>query len=306
MPLVSVCIPTYNHARFLERALLSASAQSSSDLEILVVDNASQDDTGRMVAEAAARDGRIRYVRHPENIGLVGNFDACIHLASGRYVKFLCSDDALEPDCVSTMVEVFEREPGVSLVACGRIISDQDLAPLRVLTARSGACRVEGPQMIAECFFLGNRIGEPTAVMFRRADALRGFRRDYHQLLDLEMWFHLLKMGDFFSLPHPLCRIRRHSAQATRTNDKEGRIVEERRLLYGEFSAVAKRYASFPRRCVWDFRMAYALARSEAAGYVPAYSSVGEVYFRRAFKQFTRPVVRLMMGAGLERIRRAS
>jgi hypothetical protein len=204
------------------------------------------------------------------------------------------------------MAEVLERQPGVSLVACGRSISDVNLMPRRVLSARSAPTRIAGPEMIAECFFFGNRIGEPTAVMFRRADAARGFRGSYYQLLDLEMWFHLMQAGDFFVLPQPLCSVRRHSDQATWINAKDGRIVEERRLLYAEFAGLAGKYGTLSRRCIWDFRMAYALARSESAGYSPADTAFDEVYFRRAFKRFTRPMVRLMLAAGFEQMRRAS
>ena len=303
MPLVSICIPTYNHARFLRDAIVSASAQRFDDLEIVVVDNASMDETPEIAAEAASRDSRIRYFRHPQNIGLIGNFDACMRLASGQYIKFLCSDDVLESDCVPVMAEVLDSNPRVSIVACARTITDVNLAALRIVRARPVPTRIPGDEMIAECFFLGNRIGEPTAVMFRRSDAARGFRRSYCQLLDMEMWFHLLQKGDFFTLPQSLCRVRRHDDQASRINDREGRIVEERRLLYLEFASSAAKYGSLSRRCIWDFRMAQALARSQLAGYLPSDKTFREVYFQRAFDMFTRPVARLLVAAGLEAVR---
>ena len=87
--------------------------------------------------------------------------------------------------------------------------------------------------MLAECFFLGNRIGEPTAVMFRRADSSQGFSLEYNQLVDLVMWFHLLYVGDYIALPEALCTIRSHEGQATKANELSGRTVEDRRRLFG-------------------------------------------------------------------------
>ena len=81
MPSVSICIPTYNHADFLDESLRSAMAQTYEDLEILVLDNASQDDTKTIVANASLHDPRIRYVRHDQNIGLIKNLNACIEFA---------------------------------------------------------------------------------------------------------------------------------------------------------------------------------------------------------------------------------
>ncbi len=305
MRLVSICIPTYNHGKFLKDSLGSAVSQTYEHLEILVLDNASEDDTGAIVTAFAAHDSRIRYVRHPENIGMIGNLDACITLAQGQYVKLLCADDALEPACVSSMARVLDEQPSVSLVGCARTVTDVQLSPLRVRNIRDRRALVPGPEMIAECFFLGNRIGEPTAVMFRRLDALRGFSRSYNQLVDMEMWFHLLRTGDFFALPEALCRIRAHADQATWTNDKDGRIVADRKRLYSEFAASVELSAGLLRRCIWDFRMAYAVVRCESAGYQRPCSAMAEVFFQRAFASFTHPTVRLMTTLGLSRLWRA-
>jgi glycosyltransferase involved in cell wall biosynthesis len=300
MPAVSICIPTYNHARFLKDAVASATAQRYADLEILIVDNASQDETPEIAAQLASKDARIKYLRHPENVGLIRNFDACLQIAQGRYIKYLCSDDVLEPECVARMAEVLDAQPEVAVVACARTMTDVDLNPLRVVTARAVACRVPSLEMISECFFLGNKIGEPTAVMFRRADAARGFRLSYQQLVDLEMWFHLMQSGDIYVLPGPLCRVRQHQNQATWGNDRDGKIVADRRLLYAEFADLVASYATLPRRLLWDVRMAYALARSEAAG-CQVGSAVSEVYFGRTFRGFTRPMLRLATATRLRR-----
>jgi glycosyltransferase involved in cell wall biosynthesis len=306
MPSVSICIPTYNHAKFLKDALCSAVAQTYLDLDILVLDNASQDDTESVVAEFASKDSRIRYIRHPTNIGIIGNLDACIEHAQGKYIKILCADDRLEPECVSAMAAILEKHSTVSLVGCARTITDVHLLPLRVAKVRGNHECVPGQEMIAECFYLGNRIGEPTAVMFRRSEAMRGFCGNYPHLVDMEMWFHLLSKGDFYALPEALCITRSHAGQATWVNDQDGRIVEDRRRLYLDFGDSAGRSAGLFRQCIWDFRMAYAVVRSKSAGWRGINNAMREVYFPRLFPRFTYPMVRLLMALGLGLIWRTS
>jgi hypothetical protein len=156
--------------------------------------------------------------------------------------------------------------------------------------------------MIANCFFFGNRIGEPTAVMFRRADSLRGFNHNYPQLVDMEMWFHLLHRGDFFAIPQALCTIRSHSGQATWDNDRNGRIVGDRKRLFREFAASVGRSARLSQKLLWDFRMAYAVMRSVSAGDRSAECSMSEVFFPRAFPICTYPFMNMMKALGLRRI----
>src|SRR5215212_1118247 len=101
--MLSICIPTFNRAATLARALASAQAQTFAELEIVVLDNHSTDDTEALVREAARSDERIRFVRHAENVGLGRNFSACIGEARGELVKLLCDDDWLERDCVAAL-----------------------------------------------------------------------------------------------------------------------------------------------------------------------------------------------------------
>src|SRR5712664_4480750 len=121
--MISICIPTYNRAATLAKAIASAQAQTYRDLEIVVVDNHSNDGTEAMVREAASADPRIRFVRHDKNLGMARNFSACIAEARGEHVKFLCDDDLLEPGCVAKLADALSP-PGVALSACARRMVD--------------------------------------------------------------------------------------------------------------------------------------------------------------------------------------
>src|SRR6266702_3905433 len=119
-PLVSICIPTYNYRQYLPDALESALEQTARDIEILIVDNCSEDGTTELLEEFARRDGRVVCHRNPKNLGMMANFNRCIALARGKYVKFLCADDVLTADCVERMAAAIEERPDIRLAGCGR------------------------------------------------------------------------------------------------------------------------------------------------------------------------------------------
>ena len=115
-PLVSICIPAYNAAPYLGQTIESALAQMFADFELVVVDNASTDETFGIAQDYAGRDRRIRVYRNSENLGSKGNFNRCIDLAEGEWIKFLCADDWLEPACIARMLAAIR--PGVLVMTC--------------------------------------------------------------------------------------------------------------------------------------------------------------------------------------------
>lgn len=234
-PKVSVCIPTRNCAQFLEQAVSSALGQDYRDLEVVIVDNCSTDNTESLVREMSLHDGRIRYYRNDRDLGLIGNLNKCLEYARGEYIKYVLSDDMLLPGCLDEMTRCLDAHPSVALVTVGRLITDEHGKPLslRRYSAKPGI--VPGREAIQKCLFGKNYIGEPTAVMFRRRDAARGFRPDLVQLTDMEMWFHLLERGSLFNVPESLCAIRWHTGQLTNVNVKSGAMVEDNVTLFEEY-----------------------------------------------------------------------
>jgi GT2 family glycosyltransferase len=115
-PTVSVCIPVYNMARFLPQAVESVLGQTYSDLELLIADNASTDGTYEIGLDYARRDSRVRVIRHDTNIGANPNFAQCFDLVRGEWLKFVCADDWLGPDCLERMLAA--SRPGVFVMTC--------------------------------------------------------------------------------------------------------------------------------------------------------------------------------------------
>jgi hypothetical protein len=126
------------------------------------------------------------------------------------------------------MVTVLERDSSVSLVVSAAQLIDGQSRPLGVRNCfrRSGVR--EGKQVIVQCLARNsNLIGEPSLALFRKSQAARGFDERLRQLLDLEMWFHLLEQGRLAYIAEPLCAFRQHPAQQSEVNRRRGDTAEE-------------------------------------------------------------------------------
>ena len=110
-PAVSIGVPVYNGARTIEAALDSLLAQSFSDFEIIISDNASNDATAEICADYAARDARIRYIRQPENIGGERNFKYVLDQATAPYFVWAAADDVRSADFLEVNVALLDANP---------------------------------------------------------------------------------------------------------------------------------------------------------------------------------------------------
>lgn len=235
VPKVSVCIPVRNGGEFLRLAVGSVLGQSCRDFEIIIVDNASTDGTVGWAEEMAVNSDKIRLFKNEQNIGLVANFNECLKYAQGEYIKYLCADDLLKPLCLARMVKALDEDSSVSLVVGGRQIINEAGEEIGLQRYSKIATKLHGQEVINRCLFGTNYIGEPSAVMFRKEAAKRGFREEFAHFMDMEMWFHLLEKGRMANLPEPLCVIRRHAAQMTVHSIRTAALVEDNVRLFEEY-----------------------------------------------------------------------
>ena len=222
-PRVSVIIPLYNGERYLAECLDSICAQDFQDLEILVADDGSTDESLDIVKRYAAQDARLRWWRNPQNLGQTRNHNACLEAARGEFIKFVHQDDKLlSAAAIRKMVAALAENPAATLVgSASDVIDDQSRRQERRCDFQAGVW--SGKQIIrANLEAVANKIGEPSVVMFRQAQVARGFCSDYRQLWDLEMWFYLLEQGDFVFLAEPLSAFRQHAAQQSQLNRQNG------------------------------------------------------------------------------------
>lgn len=114
-PLISVGIPTYNGARYLAQAIQSVSDQSYQNLEIIISDNCSTDNTESIVAELQKKDNRIKYVRQNSNIGFINNFNSIPKNTTGSYVIYFADDDIYDPDFIKLLWAEYVKNPAITL-----------------------------------------------------------------------------------------------------------------------------------------------------------------------------------------------
>jgi hypothetical protein len=115
VPRVSIGVPVYNGEKYLASALDSILAQSFTDFEVIISDNASTDRTEQICREYAARDNRIRYVRQPQNRGMTWNFSHTVELARGEYFRWHAHDDSCASTLLQRCVEALDRNPDAVL-----------------------------------------------------------------------------------------------------------------------------------------------------------------------------------------------
>ena len=124
--LVSVGLPVRNAGDRVSDVVKSVLAQDHADLELVISDNASTDDTEGVCRALAAGDDRVRYHRQSENVGILNNFMTAMRLARGTYFRWIGDDDELEPACVSTGVRAFAADPRLILVTNQVAYSDEN------------------------------------------------------------------------------------------------------------------------------------------------------------------------------------
>jgi glycosyltransferase involved in cell wall biosynthesis len=237
-PLVSILLPVYNGKKFLRECLDSILAQDFANLEILIADDDSSDGSAAMLENYAARDGRIRWWKNCQNLGMVENWNCLLREARGEYIKFVFQDDKLLlSSAVSEMVQPLVDQPHVNLIASASQVVDEKS---RILETRDHfrPGLSPGKEVTQRCLGQNaNLIGEPSVVMFRRARCNENFNPQLRQIVDLEFYFRLLEQGDFNYISKPLSAFRQHPDQQTAKNHRSGIAAKEHLWLMQEFLA---------------------------------------------------------------------
>jgi glycosyltransferase involved in cell wall biosynthesis len=168
-PLVSVLIPTYNSASFVQRALQSVLNQTYANLEVIVSDNASKDRTWEIVTNYAEKDSRVRCLRQPANVGPLKNWQTGLTACTGKYVKIVWSDDWIEPLFVEESVRRLEEDPDAGLVFTGVIIHGEESHSTEYF--HHGRQAFDLKTYVLETILLNNMPISPGCALIRRSDA---------------------------------------------------------------------------------------------------------------------------------------
>lgn len=226
-PTVTVCIPTYNYAHYLDGAIASVLDQTYEDFELLIADDVSSDDTAAVVARHLD-DPRVRFMPNDVNRGMFANFNRCIEAASGRYIKFLMADDWLASTFLERMVALMEEHSSIDLATAGGWVIDGDGTVYGEELQRFG----DGPvvatdRVIRESARGFNPVGMPTCTLVRTTAmrAAGGFDASYTPASDIALWFRLLNGSDLGFVPEPLSFLRIHSQHTHEWGDEPNEIL---------------------------------------------------------------------------------
>lgn len=239
-PLVSICIPTFNGGKFLSKALASVIQQTYLNLEIVVSDDNSKDNTIEILKKFKKNNRIPVHIYHHCPSGIGANWNNCIKHSNGKYIKFLFQDDVLYADCISKMVEISESDKQIGLVYCKRSFIENSLdenhkkwlqkfAVLHTqwdnINVKTGY--IKGEEYLKDINLLKvpyNKIGEPTAVLIRKSSFLKAgyFNEELKQALDIEMWYKLMKYFKIGFVNEELIYFRLHNDQTSANNQTSG------------------------------------------------------------------------------------
>lgn len=203
-PRVSMIMPVHNGARWLADAIDSILGQDFRDFELILVDDASRDASPRIMAAAAARDGRVRIVSLQDNVGLPAALNHGFAEARGAFHSWTSDDNLLRPAMLGRLVAVLDADPEVDIVHADFTLIDEAGAEL-------GRSRV-GP---IERLLYGNNVGACFLYRARVTEALGGYDTGLFGVEDYDFWLRAAQRFRFAELHEDLYLYRKHGGSLT-------------------------------------------------------------------------------------------
>ncbi len=218
MPLISVNMPAYNAGPFVAEAVESVLSQTLDDLQLVVVDDGSTDQTPSIVRRIAERDGRVRLISRP-NTGVVGARNDALRISEGEFVAVLDADDVARPDRLERQVAYLRDHPECVAVGSRALIIDADGDPLDYWFPKRDHEEIDAVNLAND---QGAALCHSSVTMRRSVVAsLGGYREPYATTEDLDLWLRLAEVGQLATLDEPLVSYRHHLTNIGHT--QEGR-----------------------------------------------------------------------------------
>lgn len=229
-PLVSIIIPTYNSVRFIVNSVASATNQTYPNIEILIIDDGSTDETEMVVQQLS---GPVRYIKQT-NGGPSSARNHGIAQSNGEYIAFLDVDDEWEPSKIDKQVGFFENDKSLSIVATSYVRCNADLLPVETITLSTPSKKkgtipfralLEKNQLLTSSIMIKKNILAKCGVFDEKIQ----FGEDW------DFWVRIAQLGRIGYIHTPLCKYRAHSAGLTgKLDDKNMRdwleVIKKNRL----------------------------------------------------------------------------
>lgn len=223
-PLVSIIIPCYNAAKYLNECLDSMVSQTYRNLEIITLDDGSVDDTFEMLSQWQRKDDRIRVVRNPVNLKLIETLNKGIEMSQGVYIARMDADDIAMPTRIEEQVRIMENRKEIGIV--GTFIDPFDEQGGKgKLVAPVTHSRIRAYSLIASPFF-------HPSVLIRKSlldEYCLRYEKEYYRAEDHAFWINILEHTKGINLNQPLLKYRILMTSETRMAEKNH--VERQAIL---------------------------------------------------------------------------
>src|SRR5687767_613347 len=214
-PRVSVVVPAWNAERFIEATLATALNQTFRDIEVLVIDDGSKDQTAAVVRRVAVTDCRVRLIEQ-ENTGLAGARNRGIRESRGEMIAFLDHDDLWHPDKIALQVATLDSHPLAGLASCYSAVIDEEH---RCLGWRFGG---NANGSVYDDVLVWDMISGGSVALVRRAafDVVGQFDESLPMRSDWDMWIRIARHFQFATVPRTLVGYTRSKLGLSRGYDR--------------------------------------------------------------------------------------
>ena len=210
-PQITVAMPVFNGEGYVHLAIQSVLDQTYSDFELLIVDNCSTDGTLDVVKTFS--DPRIHLHVNSTNLGMVGNWNRSVELATGEYIKFLSHDDLLDATCLEEQITGFlnHKQENIGIVTCKkRVINEGGKKVMPGFGLRGQSRLISGRVAIRKSIRSGrNIIGEPSVVLIKISVLKSAGPFELPAFTpDIKMWFKILQKNNLYFIDKTLASYR--------------------------------------------------------------------------------------------------
>lgn len=206
-PFVSIITITFNRAKYVGEAVESVISQTFRDFEMIVVDDASTDDTPTIVAEYQKKDARIRYLKNETNLNIPRSRNRGLKEAKGKYIAVLDSDDVwADPEKLKKQVDFLENNPGYALIGGGAIVIDESGREIRRWLNPSGDAEIRRKML-----FMNPFVHSGALYLKKAAIEAGGYDESLAVSEDYDLWLKMGKFWKFANLEDYLVKYRVYS-----------------------------------------------------------------------------------------------
>lgn len=210
--LVSVVIPAFNAESYLREAMDSVLCQSYDNIEVIIIEDCSTDNTLSLARDIEKTDSRVKVVQNDHNMGVSANRQRGIELSVGNYICWQDADDISMPDRIAHQVKFLDRHPDVGVVG-GFITFFDDKGDKATRTY------AEDDSILRNTIFRYNPVAQPASMMRRSSlKEVGGFNPEYSLSEDLEMLFRIGEKFKFGNIQEVILRYRQSSTSLTAAN----------------------------------------------------------------------------------------